>query len=121
MRVCSLCGDVVLYCTCMLESERESDSPNYTDNPSFSIYLGTAEVKWDSETRSLSGDGALIQQIEKHLHEKYEVVLQPGFGLWMSVRDPNAVYYVAKDLLKGCSFSETAPDWSEITNPDNIY
>jgi len=120
MKVCSLCGDVVLYCTCMLGSEG-SDSPTYTDNASFSIYRGNSEVIWDSETRSLSGDISLILDIEKHMHENYEVVLHPGFGLWMSARDPNAVFYVANELLRGCSFSETAPDWSDMTDPDIIY
>ena len=121
MRVCSLCGDVVLYCTCMLENESHSDAQNYTENPSFSIYRGIAEVRWSRETRSLYGDTTLIQDIQKHMHETYEVVLHPGFGLWMTARDPNAVFYVANQLLKGCSFSETAPDWSEMTDPENIY
>ena len=121
MRVCSLCGDVVLYCTCMLESESDSGSPDFTDNPSFSIYRDNTEVIWDSETRSLSGDPLLIQDIEEQMHGDYEIVLHPGFGLWMISRDPNAVFFVAKELLKGCTFSETAPNWSEITDPDNIY
>lgn len=50
----------------MLKSD-SSDSPTYTNNASLSIYRGVAEVKWDRETRSLSGDSALIQDIEKHM------------------------------------------------------
>lgn len=121
MRICSICGDVVLYCSCMLGDDKDSDSPNYSDNLSFSIYREGSEAHWDRNSRSLLGDADLIDDINKHLNDKYEIVLQPGFGLWMSVREPNAVYYVAKELLSGCTFSATAPDWSEITDSDTIY
>lgn len=121
MRICSICGDVVLYCTCMLEENRVVESPIYSENPSFSIYKGSSEVEWDSASRTLSGDPVLIQEIMKHLHGGYQDLLEPGFGVWMRVEDPNGVFYVAKELIEGCSFSDTAPDWSEITDPDTIY
>ena len=121
MRVCSLCGDVVLYCSCMLLDEREESAAEYTDNPSFSIFRGEQKAEWVELTRELTGDWELIQDISKHLHGGYEVVLHPGFGLWLSVHDPNAVYYVASEKLTGCTFSDSAPDWSDMTDPNAIY
>jgi hypothetical protein len=105
----------------MLLDEREESAAEYTDNPSFWIFRGEQKAEWVELTRELTGDWELIKDISKHLHGGYEVVLQPGFGLWLSVHDPNAVYYVASEKLTGCTFSDSAPDWSDMTDPNAIY
>jgi hypothetical protein len=119
MRVCSICGDVVLYCKCMYENSYELSQ--LTSNPSFWIKRGDQLAIWESETRYLYGNPTLLSDIRSHLHGKYVEVLIPGFCLWMTERDPNAVFHVAKDMLKGCRFSNSAPDWSEMTRTDVVY
>jgi hypothetical protein len=121
MRVCERCRDVVIYCSCVLEDPSWIDSTKFTNNPSFWIFRGNQKAEWDRVGRNLFGDQELIDDIKKHLHGEYVEVLKPGFSLWMDFRDPNAVYFVAKDILKGCTFSDSAPDWSEMEDPNTIY
>ncbi len=121
MDVCSRCLDVVTYCKCQLEDPEWNVSGKYTNNPTFWIYRGTQEAEWDREGRNLFGDPELIKDIRAHMTEEYTEILKPGFWLWMSVHDPNAVYFVAREKLKGCTFSKSAPDWSAMEIPGQIY
>ncbi len=121
MDVSSRCLDVSAYCKCQLEDPEWDISGKYTNNPSFLIYRGNQEVEWDREGRNLFGDADLINNIRMHMTEEYTEILKPGFWLWMSVHDPNAVYFVAKHLLQGCTFSKSAPHWSAMENPNSFY
>ncbi len=119
MRVCSICGDVVLYCKCMYENSYELSQ--LTSNPSFWIKRGDQLAIWESETRGLYGNPTLLSEIRSYLHGKEEMPLFGMADLWMTDRDPNAVYFVARFKIKGCRFSKSAPDWREMTRTDVIY
>ena len=121
MRTCSLCGDVVMYCKCQEEESTYEEIKLFKSNRSYWIYRGEEAAFWDQETRNLYGDKQLVDEIKSHLHGEHQIILIPGFGLWMDVREPFAVHYVAKEILKGCTFSKTAPDWRPFTRPDVIY
>ena len=91
------------------------------ENPSFWIYRGEAEVEWDRDGRALFGDAELIAEIRSNLSGERQVVLHPGFSLWMVEHDPCAVHYVASKILHGCTFSSDVPDWSRYSEPRAIY
>jgi hypothetical protein len=116
-----MCGDVVLYCKCLEENAVFEEIKMFRNNPSYWIYRGEETAFWDQETRNLYGDKKLLEDIRALLHGKQEEILKPGFELWMDVRDPFAVHYVASWQLSGCTFSKTAPDWSPWTKPGVIY
>ena len=118
---CSRCGDVVFYCECPYTDPAVIDDKDYMDSPSFEIFRGSEVVEWDRARRSLGGSQKLLQDILSHLDDEYVEVLIPGFCLWMSPKDPYAVHFVAEHFVKGCSFSASAPDWSEWTKPGRIY
>jgi hypothetical protein len=118
---CSRCGDVVFYCECPYTDPAVIEDKDYMDSPSFEIFRGSEVVEWDRARRSLGGSQKLLQEILSHLDGEYVEVLIPGFCLWMSPKDPFAVHFVAENLVKGCSFSGSAPDWSEWTKPGRIY
>ena len=118
---CSRCGDVVFYCDCPYTDPAVIDDKDYMDNPSFEIYRGSEVVEWDRARRSLGGSKGLLEDILRYLNEEYVEVLAPGFCLWMSSKDPFAVHFVAENLVNGCTFSCSAPDWSEWTKPGRIY
>ena len=120
-RLCSRCGDVVMYCTCPYTDPVVVDDKDYMDSPSFEIYRGDQKAEWDRQTRSLSGDAELVQEIRSHLTGEYVEVLYPEFSLWMTHKDPFAVHYVASEFVKGCRFSKSVPDWSPFTDPDVVY
>lgn len=119
--ICSRCRDVVFYCTCPYTDPAVVDHKDYMDSPSFEIYRGSEVVEWDRATRSISGSPKLIKDILSYLDDQYVEILHPGFCLWMSYKDPYAVHFVAENFLKGCTFSPSAPDWSEWTKPGWIY
>ena len=118
---CSRCGDVVMYCDCPYTDPSVVDDRDYTDNPTFEIYRGDETVEWERRGRSLGGSPRLLSDIMNHLSGDFEEILKPGFCLWMSHKDPYAVHFVAEHFVKGCSFSASAPDWSEWTKPGRIY
>ena len=118
---CSRCGDVVFYCECPYTDPAVIDDKDYMDSPSFEIFRGAEVVEWDRARRSLGGSEKLLQDILSYLDGEYVEVLIPGFCLWMSPKDPYAVHFVAENLVKGCTFSPSAPDWSEWTKPGRIY
>ena len=122
MRRCSVCLDVVIYCSCALEDDswKTNQKRWVTDNPSFTIFRGDEEAEWIRETRELVGDKKLVQDITKHLTGEDVVVLHQ-MSLPMIVEDPYAVHHVASFLLDGCSFSESAPDWDKYSQPGVIY
>jgi len=118
---CSRCGDVVMYCDCPYTDPAVVEDKDYTDSPTFEIYRGDETVEWERRGRSLGGSPRLLSDIMNHLSGDFEEVLKPGFCLWMSHKDPYAVHFVAEHFVKGCSFSASAPDWSEWTKPGRIY
>ena len=118
---CSRCGDVVMYCDCPYTDPAVVDDKDYMDSPSFEIYRASEVVEWDRARRSLGGSQKLLHDILSHLDGEYVEVLIPGFCLWMSPKDPYAVHFVAEYLVKECTFSPSAPDWSEWTKPGRIY
>lgn len=118
---CSRCGDVVFYCECPFTDPAVIDDKDYMENPSFEIYRGSEVVEWERARRSLGGSKRLLEDILRYLNGEYVEVLAPGFCLWMSPKDPFAVHFVAENLVNGCTFSRSAPDWSEWTKPGRIY
>jgi len=118
---CSRCGDVVFYCECPHTDPAVIDDKDYMDSPSFEIFRGAEVVEWDRARRSLGGSHKLLKDILSYLDGEYVEVLIPGFCLWMSPKDPYAVHYVAENFVTGCTFSNSAPDWSEWTKPGRIY
>ena len=118
---CSRCRDVVMYCDCPYTDPAVVEDKDYTDSPTFEIYRGDETVEWERRGRSLGGSPRLLSDIMNHLSGDFEEVLKPGFCLWMSHKDPYAVHFVAEHFVKGCSFSASAPDWSEWTKPGRIY
>lgn len=118
---CSRCGDVVMYCDCPYTDPAVVNDRDYTNNSSFEIYRGRETVEWESSTRSLSGSKRLIDEMMGHLTGERVEVLIPGFFLWMSHKDPFAVHFVAEHFVGNCTFSKTAPNWSQWSKPDEIY
>lgn len=118
---CSLCGDVVFYCECPYTDPLVVDDKDYLDSPTFSIYKNGMSATWERHRRELFGDKDLVEEIISHLDGEFVEVLRPGFCLWMSVKEPYAVHFVAEQLMSGCEFSSSAPDWSEWTKPGEIY
>ncbi|MDC0912042.1 hypothetical protein OAQ27_02925 [Aquiluna sp.] len=112
---------MVMYCECPYTDPSVVDDKNYMDSPSFEIYRGSEVVEWDRARRSLGGSQELLHDILSHLDGEYVEVLKPGFCLWMSHKDPYAVHFVAEYLVQECTFSPSAPDWSEWTKPHRIY
>jgi len=121
MRTCSLCGDVVMYCKCQEEEFVYEEIKLFRNSPSFWIYRGKETAFWDQETRGLYGDKELVDEIKSYMNGENVEVLSPGFSLWFDIREPFAVHYVARDLMKGCTFSKSAPNWRPFTRPDVIY
>jgi len=119
--ICSRCRDVVHYCSCSLSDPAVINDKDYLDAESFRICRDDEEVSWDAQTRSLSGDSALIGDIVAHLDGKWTEVLKPGFCLWMSIKEPYAVHYVAEWVIEGCTFPDGHPDWTPYSEPDTIY
>lgn len=119
--ICSRCIDVVHYCTCSLSDPAVINSKDYLEAESFRICRDDKEVLWDAQTRSLSGDPRLAGELMSHLDGTLTKVLEPGFCIWMSIREPYAVHYVAEWVIAGCTFPDGHPDWSPYSDPDTIY
>ena len=120
MNTCSRCGDAIIYCSCERTDPAWSSHPDLMENPSFWIYRGEAEVEWDRDGRVLFGDAELIAEIRSNLSGERQVVLHPGFSLWMVEHDPYAVHLIAQSI-KGCTFSKSAPKWGKFSKPGQIY
>lgn len=120
MNICSQCKDAIMYCSCQLTDPTWSSHPEWSENPSFWIYRGNAQVEWDREGRALFGDEGLIAQIKAKLSGNYEEVLIPGFFLWMVPQDPYAVHLVAGQI-EGVTFSPSAPNWDKYSEQGFIY
>ena len=120
MNRCSRCGDAIIYCSCERTDPAWSSHPDLMENPSFWIYRGKAEVEWDRDGRALFGDAELIDEIRSNLSGEHEVVLHPGFSLWMVEHDPYAVHLIAQ-AIEGCTFSKSAPKWGKFSKPGRIY
>lgn len=125
MEVCKNCLDVVAYCTCRYENQASSQvnlekqpaevtyyrNGEKVENPSFHIYRGEQCVLWDGVTKNLSGDKELRDSILNHLNNNFVETDGPYYYLWLTPQDPHAVYWVAKRLVSGCTFSSSAPNW----------
>ena len=117
---CSNCRDEILYCRCEREDPTWSNRAWLSENPTYWIYLADMSAEWDREGRALFGSESLVREIKRKLSGKLETVLYPDFQLLMVEQDPYAVHFVAQ-LIPGCTFSKSAPDWSELSVEGRVY